>query len=665
MVYKARSRQVHLDFHTSGLIDNVGNDFDKNEFINTLKKAMVNSITCFARCHHGYLYYDSKINSERVHPTLTNKNLLNAQIEVCNENDIKVPIYTTVQWDNFTYNEHPEWVMKNLDGSIIKGEGGKEGFYEFLCVNTEYKEFLKLHIKDILDNFPSADGLFFDILMVQPCACNNCKGDMTARGIDYTNKGERLKFSFNMLNKFKFEMSEFIRSINNEIPIFYNGSHVSPSLKDSLDCYSHIEIESLPGGGWGYMHFPITARYARNLSKDCVGMTGKFHTYWGDFHSFKNQAALEYECFHMLAQTVKCSIGDQLVPSGKISEHVYDLIGSVYSQIEEREPWCEDAKAICEVAIFTTEEFINYDDERPFKMQECMIGATRMLQEASVQFDIIDSTMEFSKYRLLILPERIPVNNEFRDKLENFASLGGKIIALNESALDKNTGEFNLPLLNISYEGEGEFTPSFIYPTGEISKGIYNTEYVMYEGSTKISTVDGEVLSNTIESYFNRTQEHFCSHQHSPSSGKIYGPAIVKTDSSIYFTHKLFSQYSVYGSIWCKKIIINAIDILLGRRLIRHDGPSSLITTLNNQEEKSRYILHLLHYIPERRSQKIDVIEDRIPLHHLNVRLNLDKEIKSVKLVPSNKELIYKIIDGNLDIHIDKVDGHQMVELSY
>lgn len=97
MVYKTRSRQVHLDFHTSGLIDNVGNDFDKNEFVSTLKKAKINLITCFARCHHGYLYYDSKVNSERIHPTLTNKNLLSEQIEICNENDIKVTIYTTIQ----------------------------------------------------------------------------------------------------------------------------------------------------------------------------------------------------------------------------------------------------------------------------------------------------------------------------------------------------------------------------------------------------------------------------------------------------------------------------------------------------------------------------------------------------------------------------------------
>jgi hypothetical protein len=33
-----------------------------------------------------------------------------------------------------------------------------------------------------------------------------------------------------------------------------------------------------PSGGWGYMHFPLTVRYARGLGIDCMGMTGKFHT---------------------------------------------------------------------------------------------------------------------------------------------------------------------------------------------------------------------------------------------------------------------------------------------------------------------------------------------------------------------------------------------------
>ena len=86
-------RQIHLDFHTSGDIPEIGVEFDKEEFGEILEKARVNSITCFSRCHHGYLYYDSKKFPERIHPHLKNKNILKEQIEVCHEKGIRVPIY--------------------------------------------------------------------------------------------------------------------------------------------------------------------------------------------------------------------------------------------------------------------------------------------------------------------------------------------------------------------------------------------------------------------------------------------------------------------------------------------------------------------------------------------------------------------------------------------
>ena len=53
---KIRYRQVHLDFHTSEYIPDIAADFDKDEFAKTLEEAHVDSITCFARCHHGWLY---------------------------------------------------------------------------------------------------------------------------------------------------------------------------------------------------------------------------------------------------------------------------------------------------------------------------------------------------------------------------------------------------------------------------------------------------------------------------------------------------------------------------------------------------------------------------------------------------------------------------------
>ena len=48
-----RYRQVHLDFHTSADCENVGADFDPGVFARTVKMGPVNSMTVFAKCHHG------------------------------------------------------------------------------------------------------------------------------------------------------------------------------------------------------------------------------------------------------------------------------------------------------------------------------------------------------------------------------------------------------------------------------------------------------------------------------------------------------------------------------------------------------------------------------------------------------------------------------------
>ena len=75
-----RFRQIHMDFHTSEKIEDICERFDEEEFADTLEKAHVNSVTCFSRCHHGMLYYDSKKFPELVHPGLKKKkNILERQ----------------------------------------------------------------------------------------------------------------------------------------------------------------------------------------------------------------------------------------------------------------------------------------------------------------------------------------------------------------------------------------------------------------------------------------------------------------------------------------------------------------------------------------------------------------------------------------------------------
>ena len=122
-------------------------------------------------------------------------------------------------------------------------------------------------------------------------------------------------------------------------------------MRASLKNLTHLEIESLPSGMWGYSHFPFYVRYCRTLGKEVLGMTGRFHKSWADFGSLKNKAALEYECFSMLANGVKCSIGDQMHPGGALDNAAYQRIGEIYKSVAEKEP-CKQNQLFTDISHF-------------------------------------------------------------------------------------------------------------------------------------------------------------------------------------------------------------------------------------------------------------------------------------------------------------------------
>ena len=75
-------RQVHLDFHTSEHVPGIGSKFDKKQFQECLQRGHVNSITVFAKCHHGYCYYPTQVGT--MHPGL-DFDLTGAMIEAAHE----------------------------------------------------------------------------------------------------------------------------------------------------------------------------------------------------------------------------------------------------------------------------------------------------------------------------------------------------------------------------------------------------------------------------------------------------------------------------------------------------------------------------------------------------------------------------------------------------
>ena len=662
-----RFRQIHLDFHTGGAIPNVAEKFDAEEFASILEKANVNSVTVFGRCHHGYIYHQTDKFPERRHPNIKYQNLLEDQIEACHKKNIRTPIYVTVQWDEFTTREHPEWLMRDEEGRPYGNEVFEPGFYEHLCIHTPYLDFLKEYLTELFEKVP-VDGLFLDIHHIYPNANEACLAGMRAKGLDASKPAVRYAYYESVMKDYKEDLTAFVRKLDKNCTIFFNGGHVGPDIRNGLSAYSHLELESLPSGGWGYLHFPLTSRFARTLDKDFMGMTGKFHTSWGDSHSLKNKAALEFECFMMLAMNGKCSIGDQLHPSGAMDTATYDLIGRVYKQVAEKEAYCANAKAVTEIGVFSTEEILKEGVKTGrVKTPIPMMGVVRMLQEGKHQFDVLDSQSELSAYKLLVLPDEVQLDDALKNKIEKFVADGGSVIASYQSGLDLDKNKFASSIFGLEMKGEAPYSPDFIQLDGTgIGKGMPQTELVMYMKGMEVQTTTAKEILPANVPYFNRTWEHFSSHKHTPSSSKKGYPAVTQNGKVIYFMHPIFTQYAQNAAKWCRDIFLNAVDMLLGEPLVKmENAPSATIATLNEQTEENRWVMHILHYVPERRGLDFDVVEDVYELRDLQASVKVGKKARRVTTAPQGSNLRFKQVGDRIEFTLPALKGHQMVSIQF
>lgn len=651
-----RFRQVHLDFHTSEKIDGIGSNFSKDQFQSMLKKGCIDSITVFSKCHHGWAYHPSEKNE--MHPGL-DFDLLGAMIEAAHEINVRTPVYISAGFDEKLARRHPEWLIRNRED---KAGGGfmVPGYHEF-CMNTPYLDILLDQIEEVVQNY-DADGIFLDIVGVRKCYCQNCVRELRSQGKDPRDEQAVLELGEKTFLHYTTKVKERIHSIKPDMPIFHNSGHVRRGRRDLLHQNTHLELESLPTGGWGYDHFPLSARYAQPIGIDYLGMTGKFHTTWGEFGGFKHPNALRYETALTIANGARCSIGDQLHPDGLMDESTYTLIGEAYSQVATKEPWCINVTNVADVGLLSLEA-VEEQGLNNYNSGVTDAGAVRILLEGKILFDVLDLESNFSRYKVIILPDHIVTSPELEAKLKKYVALGGKVLATGKSGIN-SAGQFSIDF-GASWISENQNRPDYYRPLYRYGS-FEPTAFVFYSQGEKIELNGGEELGRRENSYFNRDVFSFCSHQHTPNSKENGGPGMVEGPDGIYIAWKIFDEYATKGSLILKETVLYALNRLLGEQKTIHTTlPAQGTTTIQHQESENRFINHLLYASPVKRGDGVEVIEDIIPLYNIKVNLKTSKAIKRVYLAPEMTDIAYNQEGDQLTYSLPQLDCHQMVVLEY
>jgi hypothetical protein len=654
-----RFRQVHLDFHTSPLIPDVGRDFDAEAFAQAVQEAHVDSITCFGKCHHGMSYYDTKAGIR--HPSLT-FDLLGAQIEACHKRDIRVPIYLTCVWDNYMAEQHPDWQQRKRDGELVGAKPGEAG-WKWICLNSPYLDYQEEQTKELLDNYPF-DGVFYDIVFQanelagredQGCCCDYCLGAMRELNLNPEDNEDQRKHAQIIIDKFMSRLSGLVRSRQPEATIFYNG-RVRQGMDHEAQWMTHAEIEALPTGGWGYAYFPFWVRYARHFGLPTMGMTGRFHRSWADFGGLKSPAALKYECGSMLANGSVCSIGDQLHPRGLLDRAVYEVIGEVYKDVEDEEPWCKHATPVTEIALVLVER-ANHKQVR----NDSDEGAAKMLLELHHQFDILDGEADWSGYKVVVIADRGKPTPELTGRLKEYLRKGGKLLLSHEALLDPDANEFALANeMGVSYVGPQASKPSFFKLRPNFRHGIRDFEWVAMGGGSEVTPGPlTDTMADVYASYFNRTPEHFTSHFYAPHKEATGAPAVTWFGNIVYIYGPFFQDYQKEGDTIYRRVVGNALNLLLPQRLLSVDAPPTTEATVMKQGE--RHVVHLVNYQPNRRGSHVEVIEEVVPVRDIRVSLRLSHQPSAAYTALDRQDLPLDYYEGVASVTIPIVREHAMV----
>lgn len=653
--YKVPTRQVHLDFHTSPNIPSIGSNFSKENFQAALKTGNLESITVFAKCHHGYCYYPTQVGTQ--HPGL-DFDLTGAMVEAAHEIGVRAPIYIPMGWSHLDAQTHPQWLSYDQEGNVkatksfkaITGPDDPMGnlSWQLLCLNEgPYLQHVYDLTEEICKRYPVLDGMFYDICFnSKSCFCDTCKEGMRKRGMNPDSVEDAEAYYRENRIAFMDKCMEIVHTYHPDATVFFNGSAdiVQPEYHSHE---THFELEDLPTAWGGYDKFPLRAKFFRNTGKAYLGMTGKFHLDWGEFGGYKTKEALKYEIAMMAMYGAGASVGDHMHPDGFMEMQTYETIGYAYDYMEKLIPYCQGTP-VTGLGICISEDSATNE------------GLSRILMESRVDFDII-SQGNFHKYQAVIIPEKPMLSHKDVEALRAYLSAGGKVLLMADALVQD--GKFMVDT-GLDYLEKPRFDCDYIQSLEEDSR-LPKAALLCYNPGHHTRCRDARVLAEMLQPYFNRTFNHFCGHKNTPQDKNAERcPAIAQKGNVLYMAHNLPQQYFQKGALYHKYYFNYALEKLYECPVKAQGLGAQGRCVVIHQEEENRYCFHMTYACPVKRGVA-EVIEDVLPVYNIACTLKTDKKVQKVSLPLENAELPFTQEKDGVSFTLPKLQCHSLVVLKY
>lgn len=648
-------RRLFLDMHFPDWPERqTATAFDPEKMARTFDEANIDSVILYAKCQFGNFYYDSKLGHK--HSGLKAQDLFRETAGQLKSRDIRVIAYYSVAWDELYAREHPEWQVRQADGTA----GTDEFRWSTLCVNSPYRDVVMAHLREIATDL-QPDGYWIDMTIIgrDACYCEHCRalwkkqtaGDLPehleATSRDYL---RFVQFRYDYIEAFYREIYGLIRGIQPEAVISNNywGYPYSSHTMGSRATGSLAQVDYVTGEAytdWTGLSAPgFFCRWLRcaGAGRPYEALISRFTGTWD--YSVKPGNQLAQEAYTVAAHGGTVTIDDMPFADGSLDWSLYRDIAPVYREIKDRQALL-GGRALSRGAVFHSQlsKDLYFHGGAPFI--SAITGAIRIMRELHLDFDFVfDEDVSLDQllgYRFLLLPRVAILTKEHQRMLMAYMNQGGLVIAAGELATEANPLDEQgnkAPLweaLGVAAGALSEHEVSYLSDlTADYSSGIDHRPltvrgpYVTYTGGemTLLASITEPICVSSKEVFFHN---NLPAPYHRAKAAALWRREVGK-GHLLVFAQDIFAQFATYHQSDIKRLFQNILRHHKALPEIRFHCPSGIETAAWEKEDK--LVLHLVNMVGgmgmctgtmdnfEGRYQRtFEFIDDLIPVHDIAV----------------------------------------------
>ncbi len=479
-----------VDMHISDCDERFLTEFDPQAYVKCLKEANVEAAVVYTHPHVGMTYFPTRCGY--MHPNLKGRDLFGEVSSLLKREGIAVIAYFSLIFDNFAYNNHPDWRMKTWTDK----HWGENGRFGVCCPNAEgYRRYLKNIVTELCRGY-DFDGIRFDMTFWPGyCYCQNCReryrkeyGAELPETVNWRSP-EWVRFQRareRWLTEFAGYMTDVVRSVRRDVTVEHQASTFNQNSGYGVSADLAGTVDFLQGDFYGgYLQGSMACKMFYNLSPNlpfgyetCCNETLRDHT------TLKTPAMLEAKTYMALANGGAFVFIDAIDPLGTLNPHVYHTFRDIFARSRRYEKEL-GGRMVQDVGIYlSTESKCDFaDNGKPVSALangqhsahgDAPLGASGALIKNHIPFGVITrrNLDRLSDYPAILLPSVLMMSREEAEAFRAYVAGGGVLYASGYTALTDAQGnpqpDFLLAdVFGLHYAGEETDKITFIAPAAE------------------------------------------------------------------------------------------------------------------------------------------------------------------------------------------------------